>query len=150
MRQLLYRSREAYALEPADMIRLLLDARAHNRGDRITGLLLYRDGAFMQLLEGEPARVDATYRRIHDDPRHVDIALLVDRVAHAPLMPGWNMGYAQAPVSADGRSVFGGLRTEPEALVLLAAAPADDLVARLLRDFMACEVTAGEFRHDDA
>lgn len=136
MRQLLYRSREAYALEPADMIRLLLEARAHNRSDAITGLLLYRGGGFMQLLEGQPARVEATYRRIRDDPRHADIELLVDRATDAPLMPGWTMGYAQAPVSADGRSVFAGLRTEPEALALLAAAPRDDDVARLLGGFL--------------
>ena len=72
---------------------LLAGCRANNAAAGVTGLLLYRDGVFMQVLEGEEETVRSLYRRIARDPRHHDVANIW--VAHAPQrrFPDWSMGF---------------------------------------------------------
>lgn len=134
IRQLVYRSRATYEFGADDMIRLLLAARERNGREHITGVLLYRDRVFMQLLEGERDAVEAMYARIGRDPRHDDVH--VERIADRDtrLLPGWNMGYAHGPVT-DGLEPFPGLASERRVLQLLDAT-ADDPVADALRAFM--------------
>jgi hypothetical protein len=136
IRQLIYRSRETYPLFPDDIIGLLLAAREHNRRVGLTGLLLYRGGAFMQLLEGDPELIAQRYRDIGEDARHRDVHPLLERTVPARLLPGWSMGYAHAPSTSEGREVFAGLRSETQALALLDAAAQDDQAVRLLRGFL--------------
>ena len=133
--QLVYTSRETYPLRAEGLIRLLLSARERNRHADVTGVLLYRDGWFMQLLEGSPADVRGLYARIADDPRHGEVDLLLARACNARLMHGWRMGYADAPTS-DGRDAFEGLRSEHRVIAQLESAPQDDAVVRLLSDFL--------------
>lgn len=143
--QVLYTSRETYPLRAEDLIRLLLSARERNRSADVTGVLLYRQGRFMQLLEGSEAAVRPLYAHIADDPRHGDIEVLLARPRDARLMHGWSMGYADAP-TADGREAFDGLRADDRVLALLERAPQDDAVVRLLREFLAlraCEPMPG-------
>jgi hypothetical protein len=134
--QILYSSRETYPLRAEDLIRLLLSSRERNRGADVTGVLLYRQGRFMQLLEGSEAAVRPLYAHIADDPRHGDIEVQLARTCDARLMHGWNMGYADAP-TAGGREAFDGLRADDRVLALLERAPQDDAVVRLLREFLA-------------
>lgn len=57
--------------EPFDQDRLdalLEHARARNAASGLSGLLVYKDGRFMQLLEGPEAAVLETYQRIIEDP----------------------------------------------------------------------------------
>lgn len=135
IRQLLYASRGTYTLQADDLIRLLLSARAHNRRARVTGVLVYRNGAFMQLLEGGEQALSGLYARIADDPRHCDIEMMLSRAVDTPLMHGWSMGYAEAP-TAEGRDAFAGLRSDARVLAQLEQAPRDDAVVRLLLDFL--------------
>jgi hypothetical protein len=53
--QLLYSSKATTALSPAELTAILDKSVANNQARQITGLLLYRDGCFLQLLEGEAA-----------------------------------------------------------------------------------------------
>ena len=43
----------------------------------ITGLLLYKEGSFMQVLEGEEKPVKALFSKISHDPRHRNIITLI-------------------------------------------------------------------------
>lgn len=133
--QLLYTSRETYPLRADDLIRLLLSSRERNRRADVTGVLLYRGGWFMQLLEGSEAEVRALCAHIADDPRHADVERLLWRPCDARLMQGWSMGYADAP-TADGRDAFEGLRSERGVLALLERTPRADAVVGLLSDFL--------------
>jgi hypothetical protein len=133
--QLVYASRETYPLRADDLIRLLLSARERNRRADVSGVLLYRDGWFMQLLEGDEAGVLALYALIAEDPRHGEVELLLARACDARLMQGWSMGYADAP-TADGRDAFEGLRSERGVIALLERGPSEDAVAGLLRRFL--------------
>ena len=72
----------------------LLDrSRAKNASLDVTGLLLYCDGTFLQLLEGPRDAVEGLYRTILDDPRHARCMVLEEGPAEARLFPDWRMGF---------------------------------------------------------
>jgi hypothetical protein len=50
---------------------------AHNRNSQfgLTGALLFLDGCFIQVLEGDRFHMRERYRRIAADPRHTDVDL---------------------------------------------------------------------------
>ncbi len=72
---------------------LLVKARANNQQLGITGLLLYRDDCFMQLLEGDEKEVMALHRKIGRDPRHNGVLLLHKGHYEGRSFPDWNMGF---------------------------------------------------------
>lgn len=55
---------------------ILRTARAWNSQNDVTGVLCQGQGVFLQVLEGESARVTQLYARIHADPRHKDLELI--------------------------------------------------------------------------
>lgn len=91
--QLIYVSTAVEEL-PAPKLEAILESSVrHNREHGVTGMLLYAQGSFMQVLEGEEAAVDETYGRICQDPRHHQIILLTrDPVARREFA-SWSMGY---------------------------------------------------------
>jgi hypothetical protein len=74
--QLCYASVAVAPFEAPALQAMLKKARANNTRDGITGLLLYGNGHFVQLLEGDEGPVDALYARIVKDPRHRQVFLL--------------------------------------------------------------------------
>ncbi len=72
---------------------LLQFARDHNRGEDITGLLLFHDGRFLQVLEGEQAVLEDLMGNIEADPRHRRIARLVDKPIDQRMFADWSMGF---------------------------------------------------------
>ena len=67
MRQLLYVSSTPRNITPATLDRILAASRANNALLGITGLLIYIDGGFLQILEGEERVVRELYMRISTD-----------------------------------------------------------------------------------
>ena len=62
------------------LLELLAVARRNNPRAGVTGQLLYKDGNFMQLIEGDEAAVRALFARIERDPRHGGVIVLLDHV----------------------------------------------------------------------
>ena len=69
-------------------------SRAHNAAAGITGVLVFSDGVFLQLLEGGRGAVSALYNRISRDPRHHDVVLLAYDEVDERRFAGWSMGQA--------------------------------------------------------
>ncbi|WP_309665735.1 BLUF domain-containing protein [Tabrizicola sp.] len=90
MIQLTYASRP-FGFDDAMLAGVLMDARRCNTRDGVTGLLICRADLYLQLLEGPEAVVEATYRRIAADDRHMDLALLTRRTVTDRLFPNWAM-----------------------------------------------------------
>jgi hypothetical protein len=133
--QLLYRSEQAYEMETADMVKLLFDARAFNRDNGITGLLLHHGGQFMQLIEGEQHEVQRLYRRIAEDSRHRDAVIEVNAPADRRLFPEWQMGYAEAP-EMDGLPALAGAESERDAMTSLRLLAREHMSAMRLMQFL--------------
>jgi Sensors of blue-light using FAD len=68
--QLLYISKAARPMLRIDVESILFTARRINQQNGITGLLISSPSHFMQVLEGEAAKVRETYERIVPDARH--------------------------------------------------------------------------------
>jgi hypothetical protein len=91
--QLIYVSTATRELD-AEEIRRILDASVrHNAQHDITGMLLYSDGSFMQVLEGEDSAIDEAMSRIAIDPRHHSISILSRSKVAAREFGKWSMGF---------------------------------------------------------
>ena len=71
------------------LMRLLESARAFNQKNGITGILLYDNQQFGQIIEGEYANVMKAWKRIQDDKRHHRIELLEIREITERSFPEW-------------------------------------------------------------
>ena len=72
---------------------LLTSARARNEAADITGMLLYKDGNFMQALEGPEPAVRGLYKRIEADRRHRGLVVLDCGTQEARQFARWNMAF---------------------------------------------------------
>jgi hypothetical protein len=78
-------------------------------------MLLYDDGSFLQVLEGDCEPLVALYARILLDPRHKDITKLLEREIDERQFGDWKMGFVSVTrlgVSLPGYSEFLQLRGE--------------------------------------
>ncbi|TXI82975.1 MAG: BLUF domain-containing protein [Flavobacteriales bacterium] len=90
---LIYVSTATEELDDVELDRIMDSSVRRNTAARITGMLLYAGGNFMQVLEGPEADVDATMLRIAADPRHHGL-VVIDRCAIDQRSFGaWHMGY---------------------------------------------------------
>jgi hypothetical protein len=64
-------------------------------------MLLYVDGSFIQVLEGEPDAVQETYTRILADSRHHQVYKLLDEPITVRDFPDWSMGLRDLTALAD-------------------------------------------------
>lgn len=71
------------------LMRLLESARAFNQQNGITGILLYDNQQFGQIIEGERANIIKVWKRIQEDKRHHRIELLEIREISERSFPDW-------------------------------------------------------------
>ena len=71
------------------LMRLLESARAFNQQNGISGILLYDNQQFGQIIEGERASVMKAWKRIQEDKRHHRIELLEIREISERSYPDW-------------------------------------------------------------
>lgn len=102
------------ASEPFDDDRLgslLAQSRRSNAAKHITGMLLYRGGRFIQVLEGADRDVRALVSTIGSDRRHTGMRVLLREPIAERRFTDWTMGYQpmsepREPVPAGYRSTF--------------------------------------------
>ncbi len=91
--QLCYASTTTGEMHRDDLLDLLTYARECNAADGVTGLLLFQDGHFLQVLEGDPGPVRTTFKRICGDKRHTKIVMLFEELVSERQYPDWSMGF---------------------------------------------------------
>lgn len=90
---LAYVSSEAEPFSQLDLVELLAVARSANAERDVTGLLLYREGCFFQVLEGNEFAVNKTFSEIERDPRHQDVRVLFKGESESREFAEWQMGF---------------------------------------------------------
>lgn len=100
MLQLIYVSRAVATPTPEELRVLVEVARERNAEDGLTGVLVYADSSYLQVLEGDADRVDATYKRIQRDRRHRDLRLLACEPVADRSFGTWAMAYHHPDASA--------------------------------------------------
>jgi len=109
MLSIVYLSTASHEYSDGDLAVLLMNSRANNRRLDLTGILLYKNGEFMQLLEGPDAVVRERYAIIAADPRHTNVKVLAEDTVDARKFPDWTMGYQ--PVTDEMAKIIPGFDT---------------------------------------
>ena len=90
---MLYMSTAVKPLNYDDFSALLQQCRDSNNKRGITGMLLYQNGTFMQILEGEKQVVLDLYDKILKDDRHTGIHTVLTGDIGARNFEDWSMGF---------------------------------------------------------
>ena len=90
----IYASRATVALSDADVQSLLERSRGKNSARGITGMLLFIEGSFFQVLEGDAAVVDELYEIIAHDTRHDRVTQIIREPIAQRSFGEWSMGFA--------------------------------------------------------
>lgn len=93
MISLVYVSSAVREMSNDDLLEILRVSRLKNGASNINGLLLYKGGNFMQVLEGSEAAVTALYEKIKMDVRHKDFILVSTEKIEARQFSTWEMGF---------------------------------------------------------
>ncbi|MDP1638433.1 MAG: phosphate-starvation-inducible PsiE family protein [Candidatus Nitrotoga sp.] len=93
MIRLTYASTTNQEWSPEELLGLLKQSRTNNGAKNITGILLYSNGTFFQVLEGDEATVENLYTTIEKDPRHKNCTLIEKLNITERAFPYWSMGF---------------------------------------------------------
>ncbi len=103
---LIYVSIATQPFSEAELVDLLTTSRKNNAAVGVTGMLLYKEGKFMQLLEGEETQVARVFEKISRDSRHRDVITLLKGREDKRSFSEWMMGFANLE-NAEAESVPG-------------------------------------------
>ena len=92
----IYASAATPRLPISELTELMHAARRRNEQLDVTGMLLYTEGSFFQVLEGPAGAVDALFARIAADPRHEQVTQIIREPIMRRAFPGWSMGFDTA------------------------------------------------------
>lgn len=104
--QLVYVSAATVPFSQADLDTLLDKARTHNSSKSISGMLLFHEGTFLQVLEGAPEEVDRIYKKIALDTRHDNVLLLASREIDERNFGDWSMAFVRDKTLLNGMPGF--------------------------------------------
>ena len=93
MKRIIYASAADPNVDESTLDEILDQARTHNAGREITGILLFGNGVFIQVLEGEDDIVDRLAMHIEQDPRHNDFDILYEDSIERRAFGAWDMAY---------------------------------------------------------
>jgi hypothetical protein len=93
MIHLIYVSTATREMSDEDLLLLLEQSRARNQKQDITGMLLYLNLAFIQVLEGAEKDVDEIYEAIVKDDRNAGNIIIERAEIHERTFPDWTMGF---------------------------------------------------------
>lgn len=91
--RLVYVSAAAHPFDAPALADLLRTSRARNAEVGLTGMLLYKDGSFIQVLEGPEPAVRSCYARIQRDRRHVRVTSVFEEEDTERAFAAWSMGF---------------------------------------------------------
>jgi hypothetical protein len=93
MHHIIYMSRGVRPMNEEELVALLEQARHENERQEITGALVYGDGQFMQIIEGEESVLAALYAKLLQDARHTNVVKLADKQIGQRSFQQWSMGF---------------------------------------------------------
>jgi len=102
----IYSSVATHQFNEDDIPKLLDHARAANAKRDISGMLVYINGNFLQILEGDAQVVDPLVARIQRDDRHKRMSLLIRERITDRNFNDWSMGF-QTLLPADVGELVG-------------------------------------------
>ena len=108
LKYLVYVSKESGKLSQTDLDEILAASQNYNDANKVSGILLYVEGRFFQVLEGPGDEVDLLFRNISKDPRHYEATIVAQGDLDKRFFKGWNMRFNK--VSEEEFALLTGVR----------------------------------------
>ena len=93
LKSLVYVSSASGVMSKTELLKILEKSAINNSRLEITGMLLYYDGTFIQVLEGEADNVDLIMKQVSNDTRHKDITIVLEENIKSREFGNWEMGF---------------------------------------------------------
>ncbi|MVN77813.1 hypothetical protein GO988_15890 [Hymenobacter sp. HMF4947] len=135
MHQLIYTSHATFSMTDKDLLALLRWSRDWNEQKGVTGVLLYGDNQFVQVIEGPKEVVAYLYTHILRDRRHHGVTELAYGPIVQRIFTQWTMGFHPA-TSEHLAQVRGYFNPEQLALHNHSLNTRDELLFDLLKGFV--------------
>ena len=100
-KSLIYVSKAKKNVDYDEILKILTHSWKYNHNSYISGMLLYDNGYFMQIIQGPIATIDRLYARISKDPRHSNIKLVGEELLPTRDCTGWGIGFYENQEVAD-------------------------------------------------
>ena len=94
--QLIYSSESSTPMQMDDLEEILEHARISNAKKGITGALVYVEGVFLQILEGDKVSVKNLMNKILQDVRHETVTVFREGDVPSATFLDWRMAYVSA------------------------------------------------------
>ncbi|MTI39419.1 BLUF domain-containing protein [Fulvivirga lutimaris] len=95
--QLVYVSNRKQHCTEEEIEKILASCKKNNPPLNITGILLYSDKKFIQLVEGESKVIMELYDKIKKDDRHTNPMMISLSPVKEKSFPSWHMGSKKLP-----------------------------------------------------
>ena len=93
MFELIYVSTAAKLMTKDDLQTILMESMRHNSDNNITGILLYDQGSFCQVLEGSKKEVLSIFKKIKKDKRHFNVVTISEKEIENREFSAWSMRF---------------------------------------------------------
>lgn len=133
--RLIYISSGRRKFDGAELRDILEVSRKNNAEIDVTGMLLYLDGNFLQLLEGGRDDVEGLYERIALDTRHSGAIVLSRAQESARVFPDWAMGLKKVDPEKDS-NIAGVFKLGHDTLKQKMQGVSDVLAEKMVDTFM--------------
>jgi uncharacterized Fe-S cluster-containing MiaB family protein len=90
---LAYTSVACHHMSHEELVTLLTNCRKKNDARRISGMLLYMEGCFFQVLEGPDTILEPLFEKISKDERHHHVMKLIMEPLEERTFGNWTMGF---------------------------------------------------------
>ncbi|NIZ14873.1 BLUF domain-containing protein [Phaeobacter sp. HF9A] len=87
MRRIIYLSQAKADMTTEKAAAIVEKSRRKNEAQKLTGALVFKDGKFLQILEGPAEAVAARFQAIQRDARHHDLHVLYDSMINSRSYP---------------------------------------------------------------
>nr|GFC63030.1 hypothetical protein [Tanacetum cinerariifolium] len=135
MHHIIYLSWTTGPFTDKELQQLLTCSRQRNTELAVTGILLYGNEQFLQVLEGEEEVVQGVYARIRRDARHCNVLTFANKAIGQRTFTDWAMAFQ--PVSSQQLEKVVGYLGAPNAPVNTAGLSYNDMhLFDLLRSFV--------------
>ncbi len=95
---IVYSSAAEVAFNQRDLFELLQVAREKNNQLNVTGILLFYNGSFFQVLEGPESAVKQIYEKVSKDSRHSKMLKIIEEPIERRAFQDWTMGFASMKI----------------------------------------------------
>lgn len=76
-----------------DLAEILASSKKYNDAHGVSGMLLFKSGSFLQVLEASRAEMTRVLERIMGDPRHRNMIAILSGELEKRKFPDWSMGF---------------------------------------------------------